>query len=69
MTAAVRAFKRDDKWSFSAEGRIEHGFSTKDEALMVGEKYVADKRRAEDKARREARAEKKAADERLQQEG
>lgn len=68
MTAAVRTFKRDDRWSYSADGRIQHGFATKDEAQMAGEKYVADKRRAETKARREAEAEKKAPDERLQQE-
>jgi len=53
----VRTFKVDDKWSFEAQGHVETGFATKDEAQMAGEKYLIDKRREEKKKAKEEQEE------------
>jgi hypothetical protein len=52
---AVDTFKIDDIWFFRVGDHTEKGFTTKDEAQLMGEKYLAEKRKAEAKAKREAK--------------
>lgn len=49
----VNTFKIDDQWCFAVGDHLERGFATKDEANLMGEKHLAEARRAEAKKRRE----------------
>jgi len=60
----VRATKYGDGWYYIVDGKREGPFSTKDEALYEGEKYVINKQKEEAKA---AKEEAKAAKEEAEQ--
>jgi hypothetical protein len=49
----VNTFKINESWCFSVGDHLERGFDTKDEAKMIGEKYLIEKRKEEAKKRKE----------------
>ena len=43
----VSTFKIDDIWYFQVGKHVEKGFATKDEAQLMGEKFLVEQRKAE----------------------
>jgi hypothetical protein len=53
---AVRVYKIGDRWNYDANGHIERGFATRDEAQLAGEKFLVEKHKAEARQQAEEQA-------------